>query len=69
MLKLEISDTGCGIDENDLPVVFDRYHTTKETGTGLGLAVVERIISAHGGRVEVSSEKNVGTTFGLYFPR
>jgi nitrogen-specific signal transduction histidine kinase len=69
MIRTEISDTGCGIDENDLPQIFDRYYTRKETGTGLGLAVVERIVSAHGGRIEVDSTKGEGTTFRILLPR
>lgn len=67
-LALKISDTGPGIARENLPRVFDRYFTTKETGTGLGLAVVERIVSAHSGTLSVSSEENKGTTFSLYFP-
>lgn len=68
-LRLEVSDTGCGIDEKDLPQIFDRYYTNKESGTGLGLAVVERIVSAHGGRIEVDSTKGKGTTFRIFLPR
>jgi K+-sensing histidine kinase KdpD len=69
MVKVEVADTGCGIDKKDQAVIFDRYYTKKETGTGLGLAVVERIVSAHGGRIEVESEKNIGTTFTIYLPK
>jgi two-component system sensor histidine kinase HydH len=69
MIKIEIADTGCGIDEKDQAIIFDRYYTKKETGTGLGLAVVERIVSAHGGRIEVKSKKGIGTTFTIYLPR
>jgi signal transduction histidine kinase len=68
-VKIEISDTGCGIDDKDLAAIFDRYYTKKETGTGLGLAVVERIVSAHGGKIEVKSKKGVGTNFSIYLPR
>ncbi len=68
MVRIEIEDTGCGISDADKGAIFDRYFTTKETGTGLGLAVVERIISAHNGRIEVKSEVGKGTTFILHFP-
>lgn len=69
MINVQVADTGCGIDEKDRAVIFDRYFTTKETGTGLGLAVVERIVSAHGGKLELESEKGTGTTFSIYLPR
>ena len=67
-LALKISDTGHGIPRENLSKVFDRYFTSKETGTGLGLAVVERIISAHSGTLSVASEQDQGTTFTVYFP-
>jgi len=69
MIRMEVSDTGCGMDERERASIFDRYYTTKDTGTGLGLAVVERIISAHSGRIEVKSQKDVGTTFIIHLPR
>lgn len=67
-LALKVIDTGVGIKKDKLSRVFDRYYTSKETGTGLGLAVVERVISAHNGTLAVDSEEGVGTTFTLYFP-
>jgi len=67
-LALKIFDTGCGIKKENLSKIFDRYYTTKHTGTGLGLAVVERIISAHSGTLDVESTEGKGTTFTLYFP-
>ncbi|MDF1544173.1 MAG: GAF domain-containing protein [bacterium] len=67
-LAVKITDTGCGISKEQISRIFDRYFTTKETGTGLGLAVVERIISAHDGTLAVKSEENNGTTFTLFFP-
>jgi len=67
-LAITISDTGHGIKKENLSKIFDRYYTTKKTGTGLGLAVVERIISAHGGTLSVQSEYGRGTDFTLYFP-
>jgi signal transduction histidine kinase len=66
-LALKIVDTGYGIRKENLSKIFDRYYTTKETGTGLGLAVVERIISAHDGTLRVESEEGKGTTFSVYF--
>jgi signal transduction histidine kinase/FixJ family two-component response regulator len=67
-LAISVSDTGCGIKAEHLSKIFDRYYTSKKTGTGLGLAVVERIISAHGGTLSVNSTVGKGTDFTLYFP-
>ncbi len=69
-LKLEISDTGCGIDRNDLDKIFDPYFTTKETGegTGLGLSMVHGIVEEHGGFIEVESLPGKGTTFSIFLP-
>jgi signal transduction histidine kinase len=67
-LALKVTDTGVGIKKENIPKVFDRYYTTKETGTGLGLAVVERIISAHNGTYQVISSIDKGTTFVIYLP-
>jgi signal transduction histidine kinase len=67
-LAFSVADTGCGINKEDQPRLFDRYFTTKETGTGLGLAVVERVMSAHNGTVGVESEPGKGSTITLYFP-
>ncbi|MEW5795109.1 MAG: GAF domain-containing protein [Candidatus Zixiibacteriota bacterium] len=67
-LGIHVSDTGCGIKKEHLSRVFDRYFTTKETGTGLGLAVVERVISAHSGTLHLSSVEGKGTTVSVYFP-
>ncbi len=67
-LTLKIEDSGVGIKRENLSHIFDRYYTTKESGTGLGLAVVERIMSAHNGTLSVSSKVGKGTTFKLYFP-
>jgi len=67
---LEISDTGAGIDAVHLPHIFEPFYTTKPqgSGTGLGLAVVARIIDAHHGRIEVASEPGRGTRFRIELP-
>lgn len=67
-LALKVSDTGTGIKKENLSKVFDRYYTTKESGTGLGLAVVERVVSAHNGTLKVDSVEGQGSIFTVYFP-
>ncbi|MBU0983713.1 MAG: response regulator [candidate division Zixibacteria bacterium] len=67
-LAVKVIDTGCGISKENIARVFDRYYTTKETGTGLGLAVVERVMSAHNGTIHLESQEGKGTTFTVYFP-
>jgi PAS domain S-box-containing protein len=65
---IEVSDTGRGIDEENLMRLFSPFYTTTEGGTGLGLPSVRRIAQAHGGRVEVSSEPGRGSTFTVHLP-
>ena len=69
-LKIEVQDTGHGINPNDIDKIFDPYFTTKEKGegTGMGLAVVQGIVSGCQGVVNVSSTPGKGTTFTLYLP-
>jgi signal transduction histidine kinase len=67
-LAITVTDTGYGIKPENLSKIFDRYYTSKKTGTGLGLAVVERIVSAHGGTLNVKSEPERGTEFTIYLP-
>lgn len=69
-VKISVSDTGCGMDRNEVKRIFDPYYTTKskDMGTGLGLAVVQRIIKDHHGMVRVSSEPGRGTCFELLLP-
>lgn len=56
-----LSDTGCGIAETDLPKIFDPFHTTRKKGTGLGLTIVHNILRMHGGGIDISSNRAVGT--------
>jgi len=67
-LRLVVSDTGSGIDPEALGRIFDPYFTTKPSGAGLGLAIVHKIMEAHGGEVAVTSAKERGTTVALVFP-
>jgi two-component system phosphate regulon sensor histidine kinase PhoR len=67
-VRVEIADTGQGIEPEHLDRIFERYYTTKETGTGLGLAVVERIVMAHNGKVTSSSVPGKGTSFFIDLP-
>ncbi len=67
-VKVEISDTGCGIAAEDISKVFEPYFSTKETGTGLGLAIVKKAVDDHGGTISVASKQGSGTTFTIILP-
>lgn len=67
-LCIDVTDDGAGILPEHQKRVFDLYFTTKPTGTGLGLALVHRIITEHGGEVSVHSKPGQGTTFTLSLP-
>ncbi len=66
-VKTTVRDEGTGIDQENLDRIFDPYFTTKQAGSGLGLATVYSIISKHGGFINADSELGRGTTFTLYF--
>jgi len=68
---IEISDTGVGIREEDIPHIFEPFYTTKQDGkgTGLGLAVAYGIMERHNGSIKVRSNINRGTTFTITLPR
>ncbi len=67
---IEVSDTGCGITEENLPRIFDPFFTTKDPGkgTGLGLSTAYGIVQEHGGNIWVKNTSKAGTTFILEFP-
>ena len=65
---ISIKDRGIGISEQYLPKIFDPYFTTKDKGSGLGLATSYSIIKNHGGLIDVKSELGEGTTFFVYLP-
>jgi two-component system sensor histidine kinase HydH len=68
MVQIEVSDTGVGIDEENLSRIFDPYFTTKPSGTGLGLAIVYRIIEVHNGEIRVESTRGEGTKVSVFLP-
>lgn len=69
-VEISITDTGCGIPQEDFSKLFDPFFTTKEMGkgTGLGLAVSMGIIQKHGGTIKVQSEVGQGSTFSVWVP-
>jgi two-component system sensor histidine kinase PilS (NtrC family) len=67
-VEIKIGDSGFGMEEQDLKKIFDPFYTTRDTGTGLGLAVVNRIIAVYDGKIHVQSESGKGTLFTLWIP-
>ena len=67
-VMISIQDHGCGIAADLVPRIFDPYFTTKQSGSGLGLAMVHSIIAKHEGYIAVQSTLGVGTTFSVYLP-
>jgi PAS domain S-box-containing protein len=67
-IKISVQDQGMGIPAEHLPRIFDPYFTTKQQGSGLGLASVYAIIKKHHGHIAVESKSGVGTTFFIYLP-
>jgi two-component system nitrogen regulation sensor histidine kinase NtrY len=67
-VSIQVSDTGPGIPAEIRDRIFEPYFTTRISGTGLGLALVDRIVTQNGGRIEVESEPGTGTTFTMRLP-
>jgi signal transduction histidine kinase len=68
MALLEVEDNGCGIPEEELPLVFAPLHTTRPDGSGMGLAIVQKLMVNMGGLAEIRSRVGVGTTVTLRLP-
>jgi len=67
-VRLEVSDDGCGISDEDKSKLFEPYFSTKKAGTGLGLTIVNAIIADHNGYIRVRDNKPKGTTFLIELP-
>jgi signal transduction histidine kinase len=67
-VALDLIDTGCGLEANQLMNMFKEFYTTKDGGTGLGLPTAKKIIEAHGGIINVQSDVGRGTQFTIEFP-
>jgi two-component system phosphate regulon sensor histidine kinase PhoR len=73
-VTIAVSDRGCGIDDEHLPRLFERFYrvdkarSRKLGGTGLGLAIVKHIVQAHQGRITVDSTPGVGSVFRIHLP-
>lgn len=65
---IEVEDTGCGIRQESMPFIFERFYRVAQGGLGLGLAIVKELVDAHDGRIEVKSEYGKGTVFTVYIP-
>jgi two-component system sensor histidine kinase SenX3 len=72
-VALEVSDTGVGIPEDQLPLVFERFHradlSRADGGAGLGLSIARQIAESHGGEIGVWSRPGEGSTFTLLLPK
>ncbi len=67
-VEIQVKDHGIGIPKESLPNIFDPYFTTKQKGSGLGLATTHSIVTRHGGYITVQSQLGVGTTFHVFLP-
>lgn len=65
---VSVADTGSGIPQEQVARIFEPFYTTKKKGSGLGLMIVQRIVRAHGGRMDLESQMGRGTTFRIWLP-
>ncbi len=67
-LRISLTDTGVGIEQNKFTEIFQPFYSTKSGGTGLGLSICKNIISAHQGFLKIESNRGMGTTVNIYLP-
>jgi signal transduction histidine kinase len=67
-VRVVVADQGGGMDADALARVWEPFFTTKPSGTGLGLPIVKRVIDAHGGRIDITSQPLTGTTVTIELP-
>jgi signal transduction histidine kinase len=67
-VRIEVEDTGSGIDPENLHNIFNPFYSTKESGVGLGLPLVYKIIASHQGQIEVDNRPGEGVTFIITLP-
>ena len=65
---MAVSDNGPGISDEQMKRIFEPFVTTKETGSGLGLSICQRIVKAHGGEITVVNQKSGGASFVVWLP-
>jgi len=68
-ISVTFEDNGCGIKEENINKIFDPFFTTRESGTGLGLSVVHKLVLSNNGNIEIESIKSVGTIVKIYLPK
>ena len=68
MMRIEVRDTGVGIDREALGRLFEPYFSTKDSGVGLGLAITKKAIDDHKGEIKIHSRKRKGTTVTIFIP-
>lgn len=67
-VSIEVADNGCGIRQEDLPFIFERFYKATDGGIGIGLAIARELVQAHGGKIEVKSEYGKGSVFTVSIP-
>ncbi len=67
-IRITVSDTGCGIKEEDIKKVFDPFFSTKKDGMGIGLTIAKKIVEAHRGRISIESKENTGSRVNIILP-